>query len=562
MSTAKALATAAMEWLAKPLAGQVRQKPLGCWSRRYMSTTSLASSTCTITEGQNSLVANSTKKCSIGTSGTPRQYRHSRSDIAVQPLITARKKSFGRYSNCQKKDVDRRAWQQFTIRKRLLSGSRGLALHVYASMGFSLQDDKSKQQFFQLLNVSEIMQLLSALRQQSANTAEHELQQHAHHVQRLDLLLQHLQYRLKCIDYKITENALEILGRAGETELAEDIFKQYLENGGAPQVGMFNKLMMVYLHRIKRQGLDKEERTYFLERLERIWENIGKLSDSPDTYSYNTFLTAKVLAGDIDGAENVFQEMKVPPDRVSFHILLNGYLKAIDSKQQQRAETWLSQMISHGIQPDTKTFNTLMSGLVNQMRRSDSQTIGTTANTVLKLADAMKSLGVEKDKYSVAILLGCHSLSGNIGQIDRIAADLRLIRSNGEQAMEERDTSIATAVGVLTDMYIYNNLINIYLGVGHDDKAMNIYHEMVQKGMKADVVTFGTLIRHSIKRGDVPAAFDYYDKMQQAGISENMHIRNMLVSTFATNEVPGRIIESVIMTGCLLAQKLSNSQTR
>jgi pentatricopeptide repeat protein len=437
-----------------------------------------------------------------------------------------------------------------------------LALNVYASMGLAIPDDRNKQHFFQLLHVSEILQLLSALRRQSANTAEHELQQHRHHVQRLELLLQHLQYRLKCIDNKITENALEILGRAGETDSAESVFKQFLENGGIPQVDMFNKLMMVYLNRIKLHGIDKEEGRYCLERLECIWDNIGKLSDGPDTYSYNTFLTAKVLVGDIDGAESLFQEMTVAPDRVSFHILLNGYLKAIESKQQQQAETWLSQMISHGIQPDTKTFNTLMSGLVDQMRRSDSQTIGTTANTVLKLADAMKSLAVEKDKYSIGILLACHFLSGNIGQVDRIAADLGLIRSNGMQPIEERDASIATAAGVLTDMYIYNNLINIYLEVGHDDKAMNIYHEMVQKGMKADVVTFGTLIRHSIKRGDVQAAYDYYDKMQQAGISENMHIRNMLVTTFATNEVPGRVIENVVMTGCLLAQKLSKSQSR
>jgi CCR4-NOT transcriptional regulation complex NOT5 subunit len=92
-------------------------------------------------------------------------------------------------------------------------------------MGLAIPDDRNKQHFFQLLHVSEILQLLSALRRQSANTAEHELQQHRHHVQRLELLLQHLQYRLKCIDNKITENALEILGRAGETDYSSNFWR-------------------------------------------------------------------------------------------------------------------------------------------------------------------------------------------------------------------------------------------------------------------------------------------------------------------------------------------------
>jgi pentatricopeptide repeat protein len=415
-----------------------------------------------------------------------------------------------------------------------MSGADGLALQIYSSMGLLTQDEKSKEKFFRLLCVSEVSQLLEALRQQSARTAEHDVQQHQHHIHRLELLLAHLWYRLEDLDKRTADCALEIYGRAGAVESAEWIFRRLLECGEQPQTDTFNKLMTVYLSRIKQQGFDQEEEiSKCIKKIECIWEEVSSSTDGPDSYSYNILLSAKVRSGDIEGAEKVFEEMVIQPDRVSFHILLNGYLKALEYSHQQQAEVWLGKMIKHGIQPDTKTFNTLMAGLVSQMRRSGlgrGSSIGTleaTANTVLKLADAMEKLGVEKDTHSIGILLRCYYLCGDMDRVDKVARSLKVMMN--ETDSQEQDTATAKSY-LVADKYIYNSLMNIYLSVGHDEKAMEIYHDMVCKGKQADAVTYGTLIRHSIKRGNTKGALGYYQMMQQAGIQPNMRIRKLFLS--------------------------------
>jgi pentatricopeptide repeat protein len=404
-------------------------------------------------------------------------------------------------------------------------------------MGLLAQDEKSKEKFFRILHVSEISRLLHIVRQQSARTPIHDSRQHQHHIHRLELLLAHLWYRLEGLEKRTADCALEIYGRAGAVESAEWIFQRLLECGVEPRTDTYNKLMTVYLNYIKRQGDEEfEKRKECMERLESIWEKVRLGPEGPDAYSYNILLSAKVKSGDIEGAEKVFQEMMIQPDRVSYHILLNGYLNALEHSQQQQAEIWLGKMMKHGIQPDTKTFNTLMAGLVSQMRRShprrDDHSAGTleaTANTIFKLSDAMDKLGVEKDSHSIGILLRCYFLCGKVDQIDKLSRELGIMKSGSN------DTTVISS-SLTAGKHIYNSLIDIYLSIGQDDKAMEIYHDMVCKGKHADVITYGTLIRHSLKRGNLPGAIGYYQMMERAGIQGNSRIRNMLLTAKAKEE--------------------------
>lgn len=295
--------------------------------------------------------------------------------------------------------------------------------------------------------------------------------------------------------------------------------------------------MTVYLNHIKRKGDEgDEERKLYMRRLEGIWEKVRLAPDGPDAYSYNILLSAKVKTGDIEGAERLFEEMMVEPDRVSYHILLDGYLKALEHSQQQQAELWLGKMMKHGIQPDTKTFNTLMAGMVKQMRRSyprqnnkNAGTLEATASTIFKLAEAMDKLGVEKDIHSIGILIHCYFLCGEIEQIDKISRELGVMKSGCHDMTTVRS-------GLVAGKHIYNSLINIYLTIGQDDKAMEIYHNMTCKGKHADVITYGTLIRHSLKRSNLQGAISYYQMMEKAGIQVNSRIRNMLLSATSKEE--------------------------
>jgi pentatricopeptide repeat protein len=404
-------------------------------------------------------------------------------------------------------------------------------------MGLLAQDEKGKEKFFRLLHVSEVYRLLEILRQQSARTPVHDTLQHRHHTQRLELLLAHLWFRLEGLDRRTADCALEIYGRAGAVEAAEWIFQRYLECGAEPRTDTYNKLMTVYLNHIKQNGDEEDEkRKIYMERLEGIWEKVRLAPDGPDAYSYNILLSAKVKTGDIEGAERVFEEMMVQPDRVSYHILLDGYLKALEHSQQQQAELWLGKMMKHGIQPDTKTFNTLMSGMVRQMRRSyprqDNANAGTleaTASTIFKLAEAMEKLGVEKDTHSIGILIHCYFLCGEIEQIDKLSRELGILKSGCHDTTTVRSKLVA-------GKHIYNSLINIYLTIGQDEKAMEIYHDMTCKGKHADVITYGTLIRHSLKRSNLQGAISYYQMMEKAGIQGNSRIRNMLLSATSKEE--------------------------
>lgn len=517
----RTITAAVMEWISRPLA-RPSILPLNARTcqatNRYMSTATLPFLNPTIPSTCQTYIATNATKI-------------------LQPVVSTRSKIYCKYSSARRKEIDRRNWQQYTIRKHLESGAEGLALQVYASMGLLSQDENGKEKFFRLLHVSEVYRLLEVLRQQSARTPVHDTLQHRYHTQRLELLLGHLWFRLEGLDRRTADCALEIYGRAGAIEAAEWIFRRFLECGAEPRTDTYNKLMTVYLSHIKQHGHNEDEkRKEYMDRLESIWEKVRLGPDGPDAYSYNILLSAKVKIGDIEGAERVFEEMMIQPDRVSYHILLDGYLKALEHSQQQQAELWLGRMMKHGIQPDTKTFNTLMAGLVRQMRRSYSRqdddnagTLKATASTIFKLVEAMDTLGVEKDTHSIGILIHCFFLCGEIEQIDKLSRELGIIKDGGYDNTLVKSKLIA-------GKHIYNSLINIYLTIGQDEKAMEIYRDMTCKGKHADVVTYGTFIRHSLKRGNLQGAMSYYQMMEQAGIPGNSRIRNMLLSATSKEE--------------------------
>lgn len=336
---------------------------------------------------------------------------------------------------------------------------------------------------------------------------------------------------------------LELYGKLDQVKRAESLFRNlshYTSTEFAATIEVYNQMMAVYVRRFK--YIDETTKKRYFSKMKTLEQEMIRKGLQPDTSSYNILLAAKVKSNDLQGAEAIYSKMTTPPDRTTYNILLNGYLKDCrNNKDKEITQQWMERLIASGIVPNKKTFNSIMDGLACQVvqhaRLKEINDMQGTAQSVSSLYKVMRRLGHKPDTEIINTLLKCYTAAGDIDHIEKIIEMLVLPEKKGcggNCACASKASAAAAAAKpkfkVKPDTYTFNMLIKYHLGTKNTELAFQMYDTMVNLKLEPDTVTYGNFVWYYADQGNATEALKYVDVMQRKGIPCNNYIYNTLLN--------------------------------
>ncbi|CAO3627830.1 unnamed protein product [Mucor fragilis] len=336
---------------------------------------------------------------------------------------------------------------------------------------------------------------------------------------------------------------LELFGKLDQVKRAESLFRNishYTSADYTPNLEVYNQMMAVYVRRFK--YVDDTTKKRYFSKMKTLEQEMIRKGLQPDTSSYNILLAAKIKSHDLQGAEAIYSKMTTPPDRTTYNILLNGYLKDCrNNKDKEITQQWMERLVSSGIVPNRRTFNSIMDGLASQVvqhaRLKEISDMQGTAQSVSSLYKVMRRLGHKPDTEIVNTLLKCYTAAGDIDHIEKVIEMLVLPEKKGcggNCACASKASEAAAAAKpkfkVKPDTCTFNMLLKYHLGNNNTELAFQMYDTMVNLKLDPDTVTYGSFIWYYADQGNATEALKYVDVMQRKGIPSNNYIYNTLLN--------------------------------
>ena len=264
---------------------------------------------------------------------------------------------------------------------------------------------------------------------------------------------------------------------------AKEFLEKFIREGKMkPDSYSFNTVM---------SALIRENRLTDAEQIMAVMRDFGV---TPDATAYNTLMNAWVKSGAKDAkyrVEKLYQQMKEDPDAeadvITMNILLHFYSK---SNNPEAAEALLNEMCSpeSKVTPDAISFNTAISAWTACMRPESPER-----------AEAILSLMLQYSDTVVPNVITFNSLLNS------------WVKSRPLEAREECRRLVGTMFDLVEqgnssaqpDVITYNTLINAHSVSGDDDaplQAEMIFREMDRRyeqgdhRLKPSVHTYGSLI--------------------------------------------------------------------
>ncbi|KAF7729051.1 hypothetical protein EC973_005082 [Apophysomyces ossiformis] len=362
--------------------------------------------------------------------------------------------------------------------------------------------------------------------------------------QRLETLLSHTQktkYMWNARDFAVI---IDLLGKIDRVDRAEVLFRNRSRYCSEPLTTLtYNKLMAAYIRRFKH--VDALHRRRYLSKIETLFYDIEKSGLEPDLPTYNLMLAARVKASDLTGAERLYQKMvstaKLSPDRMTYNIFLNGFLKDCHTESDNRvANEWMNRMIEANIVPNLRTFNNVLDGIADQVvrhaRLQAREDMRRALGSVKDIYQVLVRLKHKPNTFTINALLRSYSAADDEEEMKK-TIDILAIEKQGKcgcscSCAAPEEPSAAKVRKVAPDSYTFNTLINYYLKKQDVNEAFRTYDTMLRMNITPGAVTYGSFINYYLKRGDVDEALKYYDTMQRKQIPNSMTIYNMLLHCY------------------------------
>lgn len=332
---------------------------------------------------------------------------------------------------------------------------------------------------------------------------------------------------------------IELYGRLNQLTRAETLFRNMAHYCDTPQptVQVYNSLLLIHVRRLKHMDeLGQRRSLSKLKTLELEMTRKGLIN----TTSYNLLLSAQVKTHNIEGAEKLFRKID-SPDRTTYNILLNGYLKECkNNKDKEASNVLMEKVIQTGMKPNKKTFIGIMDGLADQVirhaRLKEFGDVEATTQSVSNLYKVMLQSGHTPDTETVNTLLKCYTAANDFDHIETLVASLAFPEKKSGCGNCGCGNSKAPAViveekpKIKPDTYTFNMLIKHALSNENTDQAFQMYDTMVTLKLVPDTTTYGEFIRYYAQMGQVEESIKYYDVMRKKGISANNFIYNILLN--------------------------------
>ncbi|KAG9452250.1 hypothetical protein H6P81_005154 [Aristolochia fimbriata] len=294
-------------------------------------------------------------------------------------------------------------------------------------------------------------------------------------------------FPLETIFYNV---AMKSLRQGRQFQLVEELANEMMEKGipldnvtystiitCAKRCSLFDKAVE-WFEKMYKTGLMPDEVTY--SAVLDVYAKLGKVEEvislyerargsgwTPDAVAFSVLGKMFGEAGDYDGIQYVLQEMKavgVQPNLVVYNTLLDAMGKA---GKPGLARSLFEEMLAAGITPNEKTLTALIKIYGKARWGRDA----------LSLWERMQS-----NKWPMDFILYNTLLS--------MCADLGL-----EEEAEKLFGEMKSSEICQPDSWSYTAMMNIYASGGNVDKAMNLFDEMLESGVRLNVMTSTCLVQ-------------------------------------------------------------------
>ncbi|GKV30121.1 hypothetical protein SLEP1_g38977 [Rubroshorea leprosula] len=368
----------------------------------------------------------------------------------------------------------------------------------------------------------------------------------------------------------IYRTIIDVCGLCDDYMKSRDLYKDLLNQNVTPNIYVFNSLMNVNAHDL-RFTLD-------------VFKNMQNLGITADMASYNILLKACCLAGRVDLAQEVFNEVKhlesagvVRLDIFTYSTIIKAFA---DAKMWQMALHIKEDMLSAGVIPNTVTWSALISacanaGLVEQATKLFEEMLLAGCDPNSQCCNILLHAHVEACQYDRAFrLFNCwtgRTLQKNsdwdfngktdsfssTGELNRtyISSELNCIPLSNHLSSAKRFSfrPTTTTYNILmkacgTDYYrgkalmdemkslglspnyiSWSILIDTCGGSGNIQGAIQILKTMHLDGVKPDVVAYTTAIKVCVGSKNLNLAFSLYEEMKRYHIQPNLVTYNTLL---------------------------------
>ena len=329
---------------------------------------------------------------------------------------------------------------------------------------------------------------------------------------------------------------LELYGRLNQLARAESVFRNHGHYVNTPlTVEMYNTMLLIHVRRFR--YMDELTQRRCLSKLKTLEIEMTR-KGLMNTTSWNLLLAAQVKSHYMEGAEKIFKKI-TKPDRTTYNILLNGYLKECkNNKDKALSSVWMEKVIQSGVRPNKKTFISIMDGLAGQVIRhahlKEFRDMDATTHSVTQLHKTMLQSGHQTDTETINTLLKCYTAANDFKLIENLVEKIRFPEKKGGCgncgcASKALPTPTITPK-IEPDAFTFNMLIYHYLKNENTDKAFEMYDTMMQLELSPDTTTYAEFIGHYARTNNIEEACKYVDVMRRKGIPFNNFIYNMLLN--------------------------------
>lgn len=264
----------------------------------------------------------------------------------------------------------------------------------------------------------------------------------------------------------------------------------------------------------------------------RAFRDLGAAGIRPDCVAYTTLVSACAKAGEVERAIEVYHDMHrvgVRPNVFTFGALMDclsrdvkhaadtGDVKRVDARLAQ-CEQLQEEMRQAGVRPDGVMFNSLVSACGRAARVNPSA-----LRAAFSALREMGELGVPASAFTFSSLIDGCTRAGE-----------------PHRGLSVWDEAVSAHPDLERTPELVGAAAHACAAVGDLDRAMALYRDSLEHGLKPDGVLYAILMDVAAKAGNPDFAFGLQEEMQRAGVAPTAAVCATLVGICAREGAPQR----------------------
>uniref|UniRef100_A0A1J3I837 Pentatricopeptide repeat-containing protein n=1 Tax=Noccaea caerulescens TaxID=107243 RepID=A0A1J3I837_NOCCA len=341
--------------------------------------------------------------------------------------------------------------------------------------------------------------------------------------------------------------ALELIEEMKELKLLPDVVSYNTLIDGCFELGLSSEAMKL-MDQMENHGVKPNQVTHNIslkwlckeEKMEEVTRKVKELVEvhgfAPDIVTYHTLINGYLKAGDLSGALEMMREMGKKGIKMNT-VTLNTIADALCKERKvDEARSLLDSAVKRGYIVDEVSYGTLITGYFREEK----------VEKALEIWDEMKKRKIIPTVSTFNSVIGglCHNGKTELAmeRFDELAESGLLPddttfnsiilgyckEGRVEKAFEFYNESIKHSFK--PDNYTCNILLNGLCKEGMTEKALNFFNTLIEE-RDVDTVTYNTMISAFCKERKLKEAFDLLSEMEERGLEPDRFTYNSIITT-------------------------------